>query len=555
MSSTPTATGPGGSAPEEGGIMGFLKKNSGMLIGGLIGAVIMMMTGGGAMGMLFPIIGALLVGMLGDDKGMLSGIRESIMPSRTPAGSGPGASGPGVSAPAAGVSVAPTTPPLAIEANASLVVRNSTGVVSGVAVNGQPTFAPPTGSGPAASGPDIQIVENAPRASGATASTPAFRYTGQVKGNDFVITSVQAVIPGSNPPEFGLPSRPVPPVSLPIDATTGAVNFNQPAPTPPAPASGLAAAREQATSVAAANNNRKNFNLTELGDNKVSITLDPVVRDGASYQTTMIGSRAADGTVTFDRATMTETKGTPPVTSPVTNPSTGGTEFKVTGYIPPVRATAPVAPATTSTVAVTQGEAGNATEAVVDFTLSGRKKLEAAQTVARTARNTEIVGALNGAPNANQALNGLESTIARQYTNSGMNPFDANVAAQSVAGFYAESDNRGAVLNEAALRAQLEAAKRPAFAAGATGDRVFSDDQVNAIIAETKNHHTQIVAGLNGKPLQATPGASTPAPATAAGVDIARVAPPMAPPSASTPFNPGTAIPGAVPPSALNPSR
>jgi hypothetical protein len=477
--------------------------------------------------------------------GMLSGIRNSIMPSSgngqtqqqgqgqgQQQGQGQGQQqGQGQGAQQPAIPVTEQLPEVRVNAGTQMTVRNGTQVISGADSAGNPTFAAPSGSGAAARGPDVAIIENAP-----ATTNPAFRYTGHVENNQFVITSVQAVRPGSTPPEMGLPVRLDTPVKLDITNganNAGSINLTQAAGTP------LAAARAQATERATSMNQGRQYAITERGNNTVSVTLDPVVRDGASFQTTLIGTRGADGLITFNRATMTETRGG--VQTDVIKPGSTSKEFNLgQEYFPNPVASAGTPP----TVTLLQGQTGKASEDLVNFTMNGRRQVAAQQDAARTARGTEITTALGTAPDAPQALNKLATTLDTQFKNSGMNPLESNMASETVANFYSKAENRGATFNADALRAQLTANTREDPANPARLRSQLTPRQIDAIVTEVGSHHTQISNSINTKPISVGAGAAAgAAPVQSTGRDITRAPVPSAQPTPGTPVSPN-AIPG-----------
>lgn len=526
-----------GSGQEEGGIMGFLGKNKGGIIGAIVGVIINMVTGGGGgiMGMLLPLLlgvgGSLLVD---GGKGMLGGMLGMGGNQQTPPAQGQG-QGQGVGAPSQGQAqnaAINVEQPMMVNGNAQIQVKNGTQVINTIANNGSPQFAAATGTPPR--GNEITIIENAPAAPGATTRTPAFQYTGRVEGDNFVITSVSAPVAGSNPPQMGAPVRSNPPISLPIGAD-GKVSLNQPAGSP------LTTARTQATEKAANFNRSKDLTITEVATppgqaQKVSTQLDPITRDGVTYNVTLQGTRDANGVITFNAASMTQTTGTPPVTTPVNNPNTGAPTFEVRNMAP-VRQSAGTPPKVT----ITEGLASNVSEGLVNFTRRVQRQAEAAQAQARGQRQNALVGAINSAPNAEQALNNLESTLSAQLTQSGMNPLDANLAANVVTNFYTQQSNRGATFNADALKDQLKNTMRPAIP-GNPPQRALTDKQVDAIVAEVSAQNTAINTAINAKPMNTVPAGST-TPAPTASSNIPRVARTMSAPSLGTPVAP-TAMPG-----------
>jgi hypothetical protein len=529
---------PGGGQPEGGGIGGFLKKNMGGLIGLAAGIILPMIFGGGGGGGIMdiimkllpfvaPILGSLLVdkgdGLIGGLLGM-----EKSGPSRSQAVS----QGVGAPAQAVSTSVAPAAPSIdqtvSITPNSQVQVKNGTQVINGM--NGNTVaFAPASGTPPR--GQEVTIAE---RGAG---NAVGFQYTGRVEGDNFVITSVAAPVAGSNPVQMAAPVRPDTPISLPIGAD-GKVNFQQP------DGSALATTRTRATEKAANFNRSKDLTITEVATppgqaQKVSTQLDPVTRDGVTYNVTLQGTRDASGMITFNTASMTQTTGTPPTTTPVNNPNTGAPTFEVRN-MPPVRQSAGTPPKIT----VTEGLASTMSEDLVNFTRRGQRQAEAAQAQARGQRQTALLGAINSAPNAEQAINNLESTLSTQLTQSGMNPLDANLAANTVSNFYTQQSNRGATFNADTLKDQLKNTMRPAIP-GNPPQRALTDRQVDAIVAEVSSQNTAVSAAINAKPMVTVPaGSVTPAPTASS--NITRVARPMTAPTVGTPVAP-LAIPGLNP--------
>jgi hypothetical protein len=508
---------PGGEQPSEGGgIMGFLGKNKGGIIGAVIGFIINMVTGGGGgiMGMLLPLLlgagGSLLVD---GGKGMLGGLLGMGNNQTPPAQGAAQAQGQGVNAPAVAMSqsVSGVDQPVTMLPNAQVKVRNGTQVI-----DGNNSFSAATGTPP--HGNEITLIERGNN------GAPGYQYTGRVEGNSFLITSVAASVPGTNPPQMAAPVRPNPPLSLPI-TPDGNVSFNQ-------PSSPLSVARTQAMDKVARFNAPKDLPLTEIptppGQTpQVSARLDPVVRDGVTYNVTLQGTRNSSGLVTFDRATMTQTSGTPPTTTPVNNPNNGAPSFEVRN-LPPMQQSN----TNPKKVSIAEGLASSMGEDLVNFSRSGQR--------ARDQRKNITVSAINSSPDASQALNNLESTLSTQLTQSGMNPLDANLAATTVSNFYAKPENRGPNFNADALKEQLKSTMRPAIPGNAP-QRALTDRQVDAIVAEVGSQNSAINTAVNAKPMAPSPTTSVSSMTAAA--TIPRIARPAAAPTVGVAVAP-MAIPG-----------
>ncbi len=538
--SVTTPSMPGTGQPGGGGIGGFLKDNAGLLIGGLLGGVLMMMTGGsGILGMLMPLIGALLGGMFGDKNGLLGGVRTSLFGGPTPAGvSGPQGGGPapvvGVTGPGAGVNpIAPPAPipQTTISWGGDLPVRNATGqVINGVAANGTPTYGAPTGTGPAARGPEISIIENAaPGATGAPAPGPAYQYTGFVRGDKFVITSVAGAIPGTTPPRFGAPisvdSRPgSSAVELPIGAD-GKISLNTTANPNPALDALVVQARERA---ARAGTNSM-LDVSPVGGtapaNAVKVELEPVTRDGVTYATTMTGTRNAAGTITFNQVSIVERRpdpanpSGPPLETPVVNPASNNTTFTIN---PPINA-GEIA-GTPPKVALSTGITDNIREAMASRTI----QIRSLETANQQARVNDILTGVNTSPTAGTALNAVSTRISAQLQAGGLPQNASIMAGETVANYYSNSANRNGPFNRDAFDTELQRVS------GLGGSDATSVRLRKAITDEVSQMHDPIRNSVNGRPVAVAGTAATPTGPATSTQNLTR-------PLASTPPAPGAA--------------
>jgi len=526
-----------------GGIGGFLSDNKSLLIGGVIGLVLMMVTGGGGgiMGMLMPLLGALIGGMATDSNGLLGGVRRSLFGGSTPAGAsapagtGPapvvGPSGPGMSGPAPALPVTPPPPEMTVAANSQIQVKNGAQVINGISGTGTPTFGAPSGTGPAARGPEVAITENAPAVSGAAPAGPAMRYTGFVRGDQFVVTSIAARIPGSTPPSFAAPrvlnsSDPAASeVTLPIGAD-GKVNLAAANPA-------LTAARTAATQRATQENGMTELVVENVGTpapgaaQQIRATLPPVVREGVTYTTTLSGTRDAAGLVTFTTVGVTEQ---PPggSASPVNNPRTGTPVFTLntpqTGGI-----TAGVPPK----VGLRTGIVNDVNENMATVTTNIRRF----ETQQVEARGNDLVAGINAQPTASLSLNGLSSRFSAQMSAGGMPQPAAVMAGEAVANYYAQSANRTGAFNAADFRTQLQ-----------NNARGLTDTQLDAITAEVGKQHNKIGTAINARPMTVASGPAPTGPAPSA------PAPSAPAPSAPAPSGPAPSAPAPSGPAPSGPA-
>lgn len=488
--------------------MGFLSKNSNMIAGGLLGAVIMFMTGGsGILGMLLPILGMLIGGIMGDKNGLLSGISNSLFGKEGQDQGQEQDKGQGLEKKRDKETPAPSMPQLVVGEGASVPLKKDDKAISTIGADGNPVYAAMTGTPPR--GPEISLVERE-EATGTGTPGAAYRYTGFVREDTFVVTSMAAVVPGSNPPQFGAAQQfntEKGSEELALDIINGDIKLTVASTSP------LAKFRTEAKARAAS------FDETVLVDidgpavgtdgkpQPAKATLESYEMGGKTYVTSLEGKRSASGQVTFTKATVAE----------LTKDADGNNTFTQV---------------TQSDIAISGGEVNGEEKVSLKKgpldALRAQMAADAAGIQQRDAqmladRGNALVDAINKAPTAGESLNALSPQLSKQLQAAGMDEAPATLVGNNVANYYRESDYRTGAFNAAQFRQQLKDEVPP-----------LTDAQLNSVTTEIGHHHGKIVAAINERPFAVAAAGTTPEKAT--GKDLTRTS--AAAPAASGPVAP-----------------
>lgn len=474
---------------------GILAAILGYFIGGPIGALIGLLLGG------------LAGSLLGDSNGVMSGLMGG--PQQTPGGQARPQGGPGQGQAAGAPGAAPQAPPI------TAPLMGNAQVVPAQANAAGPLTGAPTGTVTVNEVANGQVVR---------------QFTGTIDPatRKFNVTTVGTPLPdGSGRMAVaqldGQAGRPGP-VALDI-AQNGQVSLNNPA---------LAAVRTAGDAAVAGYNTQKNLTVTAAPSvagpggtppadpNRVTVTLDPVRRNGKSYVVTMVGT-VSNGQVVFNSATVTEDG--QPIRSangqPVTVPVSGSVPLTATG----------------GQITLNQGDVDNLANNKVTSAIDARTNENARIAAARTAEATQITTAINAGGNASEGALNFQNIVMNKFKAAGAADIPASMAADVVGEYYRNAANRNKTPEQAATDLRAALANRPGI----------TPEAINSVVSDIQANHNAIKDALNNKAVTVPM-----APGTGNTVNIPRNmpaapapgAPVVPPPAPVPPAPPGPGGPG-----------